>query len=117
MFEKAYTTIISRLKLARVYMRRYGEGGSLFLYSHPAQKTVLICTDKSQGDWLIHSTAAIALKEVNVSRIFPGGAIGKEPACQCRRRRRCGFDPWIGKILWRRAQQPTPVFLPGESHG
>ena len=27
------------------------------------------------------------------------------------------FDPWIGKIPWRRAQQPTPVFLPGESHG
>ena len=28
-----------------------------------------------------------------------------------------GFDPWIGKIPWRRAWQPTPVFLPGESHG
>ena len=24
---------------------------------------------------------------------------GKESACQCRRRRRCGFDPWVGKIL------------------
>ena len=34
---------------------------------------------------------------------------GKEPACQCRR---CGFDPWIGKIPWRKAWQPTPVFLP-----
>ena len=31
--------------------------------------------------------------------------------------RRCGFDPWVGKIPWRRAWQPTPVFLPGESHG
>ena len=30
---------------------------------------------------------------------------------------RHGFSPWIGKIPWRRAQQPTPVFLPGESHG
>ena len=30
---------------------------------------------------------------------------------------RLGFDPWVGKIPWRRAQQPTPVFLPGESHG
>ena len=29
----------------------------------------------------------------------------------------CGFDPWVRKILWRRAWQPTPVFLPGESHG
>ena len=28
-----------------------------------------------------------------------------------------GFDPWVGKILWRRAWKPTPVFLPGESHG
>ena len=27
------------------------------------------------------------------------------------------FDPWIGKIPWRRKWQPTPVFLPGESHG
>ena len=27
------------------------------------------------------------------------------------------FDPWIRKIPWRRAQQPTPVFLPGEFHG
>ena len=27
------------------------------------------------------------------------------------------LDPWVGKIPWRRAWQPTPVFLPGESHG
>ena len=30
---------------------------------------------------------------------------------------RHGFDPWVGKITWRRAWQPTPVFLLGESHG
>ena len=28
-----------------------------------------------------------------------------------------GFNPWVEKIPWRRAWQPTPVFLPGESHG
>ena len=28
-----------------------------------------------------------------------------------------GFDPWVGKIPWRRAWQPTPVFLPGKCHG
>ena len=33
---------------------------------------------------------------------------------QCRRP---GFDPWVGKILWRREWQSTPVFLPGECHG
>ena len=46
-----------------------------------------------------------------------GGAGGKEPTCQCRRPKRRGFDPWAGKIPWRRKWQPTPVFLPGESHG
>ena len=29
----------------------------------------------------------------------------------------CGFDPWVRKISWRRAWQPTLVFLPRESHG
>ena len=47
---------------------------------------------------------------------FPSGA-SKGPACQCRRRKRIRFDPWVGKILWRRKRQPTPVSLPGESHG
>jgi len=33
------------------------------------------------------------------------------------RRDACGFNPWVGKILWKRKWQPTPVFLPGKSHG
>ena len=33
----------------------------------------------------------------------------------CLQCRRPGFHPWVGKIPWRRAWQPTPVFLPGES--
>ena len=48
---------------------------------------------------------------------FPGGASGKEPACQCRGHGRLGSDLWVGKTPWRRAWQPTPVFLPGEAHG
>ena len=39
------------------------------------------------------------------------------PTCQCRRVRRLGFYPWVQKIPWRRARRPSPVFLPGESHG
>ena len=38
----------------------------------------------------------------------------KSLTLQCRRP---GFDPWAGKIPWRRAWQLTPVFLPGDSHG
>ena len=48
---------------------------------------------------------------------FPGGASGKETDCQCRRGKRHGFSPWVGKIPRRRAWQSTPVFLPGESRG
>ena len=48
---------------------------------------------------------------------FTGGTVLKESACQCRSLKRFGFDPWIGKILWRRKWQPTPVSLSGESHG
>ena len=42
---------------------------------------------------------------------FPGGSVVKNQY------RRCRFDPRVGKIPWRRKWQPTPVFLPGKSHG
>ena len=45
---------------------------------------------------------------------FPGGAGGEEPTCQSRRCKRRRFNPWVWKI-WRRAWQPTQVFLPTES--
>ena len=38
-------------------------------------------------------------------------------AGDCLQCRRLGFDPWIGKISWRRERLPTPVFWPGEYHG
>ena len=47
---------------------------------------------------------------------LPWWLSGKEPSCQCRRHRRRKFDPWVGKIPCRKKWQPTPVFLPGESH-
>ena len=50
-------------------------------------------------------------------RGFPGCTSGKEPTCQCRRRKRCRLNPQVRKIPWRRKWQPTPAFLPGESHG
>ena len=50
-------------------------------------------------------------------RELPGWHSGKESACQCRRHKRHGFNPWVGKIPWSRKWQPTPVFLPGKSHG
>ena len=46
---------------------------------------------------------------------FPGAASSKEPACPCKRYKSHRLDPWVRKIPQRRAWQPTPVFLPGES--
>jgi len=47
---------------------------------------------------------------------FPDGAIGKESDCQCRKHKKFRFDPWVKKIPWRRAWQPTPVFASREFH-
>ena len=58
-------------------------------------------------DWSDLAAAAVLTVD------FPGGVSNKEPACQCRRLKRWGFDPWVGKMPWRRAWQPTPVILPG----
>ena len=51
------------------------------------------------------------------SKGFPGSSAVKNPLSIQERHRSHGSDPWVRKIPWRREQQPTPVFLPGESHG
>ena len=48
---------------------------------------------------------------------LPRWLSGKESTCQGERHKRHGFNPWVGKIPWRREWQPPPVHLPGESHG
>ena len=45
---------------------------------------------------------------------FPGGLDGKESACNTGGPR---FNPWVGKITWRREDYPLQYFLPGEFHG
>ena len=44
----------------------------------------------------------------------PGSTVVKNPPASARD---SGVDPCVGEILWRRKWQPTPIFLPGESHG
>ena len=72
-----------------------------------------------QGDCWAEANGMAEWLDMQLSAIipgFPGGASGKEPTSQCRCKR-CGFHPWVEKIPWRRAQQPTPVLLTGKSHG
>ena len=62
-----------------------------------------------------HHTIALISQ---ASKIMTGASLAVQQwriRLQCSYHRRCKFDPWGGKIPWRRAWQPTPVFLPGES--
>ena len=43
---------------------------------------------------------------------FSGGTSCKVSTCQCRRHKKCRFNPRVGEIPWKRKWQPTPVFLP-----
>ena len=47
------------------------------------------------------------------TRIFrlPWSLSGKESSCQYQRSKRCEFDPWVGKLLWKRKWQLTAVFF------
>ena len=60
------------------------------------------CKQSDMTEAAKHSTALVAQP--------------KRICLECRSCRRHRFNPWVGKILWRR-RQPTPVFLPGKSHG
>ena len=66
---------------------------------------------------LVDGMAEIVFTKPKASSGFLGGTSCKEPACQCRKHKRHRFDPWVGKILWRRKWHPTPVFLLRESQG
>ena len=74
-------------------------------------KRAAVCEDHRKGTVLDRGTQRCQFPRWQRTRL------GKEPSCQYRSCRRRGFNPWVGKIPWRRAWQPTPVFLLGESHG
>ena len=67
--------------------------------------------DKAEPSW-----KWLLFDQSHYSKGFLGVAPGKESACQCRRRKRHRFNPWVGKILWRRKWQLTSV-LPRKLRG
>ena len=61
--------------------------------------------------------AMVVCEEILPKNMFNGFVIIREEERLCLQCRRSRFDPWVGKIPWRRGEPPTPVFLPGESQG
>ena len=57
-----------------------------------------------------------AVNVINIDKLYRAPLVAQMvkslPAMQ-----KTQFNPWVRKILWRRAWQPTPVLLPGKSHG
>ena len=74
----------------------------------PCSKVLQACVNRNC--WNSRGPNTLCTKDSQL----PKAVSGKESACQCRRFR---SDPWVGKILWRRAWQPILVFRPGESSG
>ena len=108
-------------------VRREGGRAGTWAERPPTKNLHLTLDDNSEtqsrhfeaGGWHLERKK----KEISVSSSLKIGIVclglpwwlsGKEYACQCRRHR---FDTWVKKIPWRKKQQPTPVFSPGESHG
>ena len=73
-------------------------------------RNAAISLSHERGCNISNVTYAMITLKLGLSRWFGG----KEFTCNCKRR---GFNPWVGKIPWRRIRQPTPVFLLGQSHG
>ena len=70
-----------------------------------------------RGNLQILKAQSQVLRIQELAEGLPRGTRGKESACPGRRHNRHGSSPWVGKNSWRRAGQPTPVFLSGASHG
>ena len=85
------------------------------------------CLENPHGQWSLAGYSPWGCKKSDMTERLstaqdkefelPRWHRGKESACQCRRHRRLGFNPWVRKIPWSRKWQPTPVFAPGKSHG
>ena len=69
----------------------------------------LLCPFNRKGYW--------HWERLKLNHRLPIWHIDKEPTCQWRRCKRHRFSPWLGEISWGGEWQPTPVFLPGKSHG
>ena len=72
------------------------------------------------GWWLcdvIRNLNSCYLSTPLILLLLPRQHSGKKSTCQCRRCKRHGFDPWVGKVLWSRKWQPIQVFLPGRFYG
>ena len=98
---------VSEYILHAIYNSLHSASGWLLFVLPKSAKVPLLC----KASW---PSSVPLFPPLCPSRGLPWWLRSKESICQCRRQ---VFDPWVGKIPWRRAWLPSPVFLPGKSHG
>ena len=101
-------------------------GMYMSLNKHPRSQTSPWDGPPNVGSWLcmgknlrmsLSKVTAGLFRDIYIPYTERGPPVVKNQPTNTRDVKRCGFDPWVRKIPWRRAEQPTPVLLPGESHG
>ena len=109
---------------ASIFPRIRGNESELCMVAKVLKLSASVLPVSFQG-WFssLRLTGLISLLSKGFSKVLSsttfgdGWCSGKEPTWQCRRCKRCRFIPWVGKILWNRKRQPSPVFLPRKFHG
>ena len=118
--EKAKLKIVNRSVITRAFNRWII--GEVFRAVELFCMTLMVVTDMQDSALIKNHQVVSACFKVWAAQVYYDPHISrwygsKDSSCQCRRRKRHGFDSWVGKIPWRRKWQSTPVFLPGEFHG
>ena len=116
-------SIFKVLSYIKLYVPFIGLASSRVLWRRKWQPTPVFLPGESQGRGSLVGCRLWGRTESDTTQQqqqsmwgFPGGT-WEESTCQYKRRKRLGFDPWIGRIPWTRKWPPTPVFLPGKFHG
>ena len=110
--------VLSRPLPARVLAKRPETWICLLLLPRPSRAHIVLPSrrhllSKRASDWRPpQSSPPVLCLRSSFGGGFPGNLVLQNLQC-----RRLGFDPWVGKIPWRRKWQPTPGFLPGKSLG
>ena len=92
--------------------RSPGEG-----HSNPLQYSCLEMLCHGQKDLMGLQSMGCRIYRTILLSVSQVVLVVKKHLCQGRKCKRRGFSPWVRKMPWRKPWQPTPVFLPGESHG